>query len=918
MTKIGTLVTTGKSQPLESWWDRYRDTLQESGMSVESIDAISEDVSEIVQNGVHGAGPLQEESWPVGRVRTAAVVGAVQSGKTASMLGVIAQAVDSGVDAVVLLGGTRTALWNQTIDRFNRQLTYGPVNDPQRIQVPKGNGSESRFDLNSSYRLVSQRVKRAVTSGFPIFAVVMKQVAHLERVAKELHKSLYPLATEDKPIHILVIDDEADDSSIEVGGSTNPLEYRQVPRRIVDLWSKRSKESETVNKNVFATYIGYTATPQANFLQDEDNILAPRDYVKVLRNPGPASDGARDRLTYSTSAGTKGWYTGGEVFYNLLEDVGVCRELPQLDSTNESALDEVINCARGFLVGAAIRFWRERNRAEDNQTSILGPTSGAQVTYPTAQAVRDNTSSPTSMLVHPSSGTETHFLFRDELMRWGGKDQSSVDNASLDSAKIADDIRVNHTEWRSWLHDYQNSAQLFAGVSNEEERFVPTDRSWDELVRLIVHEIVPSTRIQVINSDPRADERPNFDPVQTPNGWEIPTNQSTIFVSGNVMSRGITLEGLISAVFTREAHQPAADTQMQMQRWFGYRGSYIDLCRVNLSSRQLDLFKSFHETEVATRLAILDRVSFGRSGHESVPILQGVDFQATGKFGNLGSERLAPHPVIYYPRINEPQDDLLNQEFLIETLNVDYSNLIVVGGGRSGSRARGVVLCETLSAIEVADLLDGLQYPVSLGTLENSLWEGWNSTQRSLGITDQTFYSGPQSVAEVLPISHPSNLAAYLRFWHYLVETRPDSPGLSSTHEKPRWWSLIPDNVTKNEIPEFAVGFRFGSGSRVHSGPFASFPVAVHGMDRPVTNGVLHHLWGARGVDSSGHQSSDDRFDSLAWGDEIRPDTGGPRAPGERGLVLFQLIEREPGTVSIATSLSVPLGGPDRYLAKGV
>jgi hypothetical protein len=41
-------------------------------------------------------------------------MGSVQSGKTASMLGVSALAIDNGIDIIVVLAGTRLSLWRQT------------------------------------------------------------------------------------------------------------------------------------------------------------------------------------------------------------------------------------------------------------------------------------------------------------------------------------------------------------------------------------------------------------------------------------------------------------------------------------------------------------------------------------------------------------------------------------------------------------------------------------------------------------------------------------------------------------------------------------------------------------------------------------------------------------------------------------
>ncbi len=51
-----------------------------------------------------------------------------------------------------------------------------------------------------------------------------------------------------------------------------------------------------------------------------------------------------------------------------------------------------------------------------------------------------------------------------------------------------------------------------------------------------------------------------------------------IFVGGNSLSRGMTLPGLTVSFFYR--HVTAADTLLQMGRWFGYRQGYEDLLRI--------------------------------------------------------------------------------------------------------------------------------------------------------------------------------------------------------------------------------------------------------------------------------------------------------------------------------------------------
>lgn len=54
-----------------------------------------------------------------------------------------------------------------------------------------------------------------------------------------------------------------------------------------------------------------------------------------------------------------------------------------------------------------------------------------------------------------------------------------------------------------------------------------------------------------------------------------------IAIGGDKLARGLTLEGLCVSYFVRTTKM--YDTLMQMGRWFGYRPSYLDLCRLYTS-----------------------------------------------------------------------------------------------------------------------------------------------------------------------------------------------------------------------------------------------------------------------------------------------------------------------------------------------
>ncbi len=64
--------------------------------------------------------------------------------------------------------------------------------------------------------------------------------------------------------------------------------------------------------------------------------------------------------------------------------------------------------------------------------------------------------------------------------------------------------------------------------------------------------------------------------------YEREPNLKTIAVGGNRLSRGLTLEGLITSYFFRSTAM--YDTLMQMGRWFGFKNGYEDLTRIYMTS----------------------------------------------------------------------------------------------------------------------------------------------------------------------------------------------------------------------------------------------------------------------------------------------------------------------------------------------
>lgn len=895
----------------DGWWAGYAAELTSSGIPETSRRVIEADARHIVEQGVLGAGEPGDARWPESRCRTGAVMGAVQSGKTASMIAVAALAMDASVDAVVVLGGTRTTLWLQTADRFFGQLDVLPARSSRRLALPNPSSlAASVPDARTAYSVTSQQAARAVGRRRPVIAVVMKNVAHLAEMSRTLHEEIYPAAAAaGRPFHLLVIDDEADDSSVVDAEAADPSQVRQVPRRIRDLWESRHRPGETAAPDLYATYLAYTATPQATFLQDADNPLAPRDFLASLRTPGPEGDWEDRTSTYRVPEGPRSWYTGGEIYYRTLADVPMCITPEPADDPQERLVDTV----RGYLVASALRVLRAKDRA--------GPSTAPALSFENFSSARDGVVGPMSMLVHPSSATAHHFDSAASVLAWAagldqgaGRELLNRGERSLSIEGVRRDLETRATEWRRWLEDYRRSADVVAVAMEMPRPFVPPPDEWDAVVRVILDEVVPGTTLAVINSDANADDRPQFSPTPAEDGtWRAATNLSTIFVSGNVMSRGLTLEGLTTTYFSRRSDEPLADTQMQMQRWFGYRGAYIDLCRVVLAEEQLRLFEQYHENDEALRREVLAAMRSPAS-RPPLSVLQGRQFLATGKIANLRSAPLWPGPKPFLRHMNPPDRDADNLEVVADLFRSAPVIQVPSGDGR-----RGLVLEQYFSLLELADLLDSLVYERHRPGRSGPEAERWASVenQADIGPDDREWplYRPPaedESEGARLGTSSPYWIAAYLRLWSAALVRR--IPGMVTTDDFPVPWTLVDLDVKSREQPRFSVGLRFGDSEPLSGGPMAALRVPARPMGREVDHDELKSGWGARGVGAAGIRG-DEFFDLRARGVDLRELSDAPRPAGSDGQLLFHLVDREEGRASLALGVVLPLGGPDNIQA---
>lgn len=141
----------------------------------------------------------------------------------------------------------------------------------------------------------------------------------------------------------------------------------------------------------------------------------------------------------------------------------------------------------------------------------------------------------------------------------------------------------NAIEFHAASHAQGNTNTLLHELEDTYHALFPDiEYQWSTLI-LDLHDAVRSIKVRTYNAKSVATAEPT--------GSEPPR---TIAVGGDVLSRGVTLDGLMTSYFYRRT--AAADTLMQMARWFGYRDGYEDLCRLWIDQEVAGQFQYINES----------------------------------------------------------------------------------------------------------------------------------------------------------------------------------------------------------------------------------------------------------------------------------------------------------------------------------
>lgn len=533
------------------FFDRYKLYLANDGFELKVINNIEVSCEQIL---ARCANP--KTSAPTEK-KKGLVVGDVQSGKTANYLGLINMAYDYGYRIVVLLAGTTNSLREQTQKRTDSGVigaksdTIGNtieflgvgLNTNEHFAVPFTNQvTDFKKFVQKNLNIAIADIKK------PVVLVVKKVKSVLESVAKRLQSELREKGLDCRSI--LIIDDEADNASITT--AKDPEKPTTINRCIRDIF----------NNFPIASYVGYTATPFANIFinpNDDENYLDlfPSDFIAQLHAPSIyfggrtvfPSDGRLSRHVRLISEIEPN-------FLPVIHDKFV--SYPAL----ADSLKEAIN---SFLICNVIR------------------------------TIRGHGLKHRSMMINITRFNDTQAQIWERVTEYLEALQNAIEQLS---DMPLEDFRKNR--YCNDLYELYENDDFFKEIREGVDTF---EKGMPEGTGEGFSEPIPWTAIQrglfeeskkiivvVINS--RNGQMNNIDPSGKKKRFDYDDKKDegarVIAIGGMVLSRGLTLEGLMTSYYSRNAG--AYDTLLQMCRWFGYRPKYADLCRIYLTQVSIDQF----------------------------------------------------------------------------------------------------------------------------------------------------------------------------------------------------------------------------------------------------------------------------------------------------------------------------------------
>jgi len=582
-----------------NFWNRYSNYLQKkiAPDTINKLDNLTDDILDRIAN------PTTHGPWD----KRGMVVGQVQSGKTSNYIGLINKAADAGYKLIIVLAGMHDSLRSQTqirIDEgflgFNSQRSlqysntnkigvgfYNPIDSRTNKPIDLPANALTSSNLNGDFKQqTAQSAGMHLRSSDPIVAVVKKNGSILKTLISWLARwgDKQPdgkIIIQNIPI--LLIDDEADNASINVS-KDKVSSINGCIRALLSLFEQ-------------SAYVGYTATPFANVfipMLKEDGIkgldisikdyefkvgqdLFPKDFIINIPSPsnyiGPAKIFGLPALTSS------------DVDEDPLPLIRSVKDYDAFGATNTQ--EQIQNLIAGVETNFSTTksFIPDKHKKGDPLPTEL-PTSlkyaiKCFILSTTARRVRKQIDVHNSMLIHVSR----YVIWQDKI--------ATLVDAELKNYQHRIELRTGNLMKELeiiWNEEYVPITKQIINQNHTYEDPELTLIKWEDIQEEI-YPAVAKMEVRAVHGDKNVAglSHHNISPLDYFFSEQQSKFLSVIAVGGDKLSRGLTLEGLTVSYYLRASKM--YDTLMQMGRWFGYRPGYVDLCRIFTSDELTKWYK---------------------------------------------------------------------------------------------------------------------------------------------------------------------------------------------------------------------------------------------------------------------------------------------------------------------------------------
>ena len=448
------------------------------------------------------------------------VLGSVQSGKSSSFIAVLAIMTDLGVRTTVVLSGATKDLRTQTEARIGTDLID---RSGDRLMSITEYGDMRRRSRNREreWALQEQLAVRHLGDRHNARVVVTKKNKSTLEATQQLLDALDGHGL--LPDGVLIIDDECDHASINTveelfDGCTSREHWSTIHRLIHEMRERHG-----------SAYCGYTATPQANLFQHEEDALSPHrvtvlDAHRLYLGPIDVFHTHRGELV-----------DGCEI-----DDLTV--PVQELRGPPASLVRAIVDYA---LSGAIHHLDHRRSMPHGSRHA---------------------------MMIHISRGIADQVHVRHLVEAGVSQVMAMLQEAMLPYPVDAVDNRLARFQ-RNRLALRPRRQRLDGARPHVLNR--PRSEVLGQAIR-----VLESTEFCLLNSESQ-DTLDYSDPL---------TPDNLIVVGGDVLSRGLTIEGLRTSYFARAPATPLMDSMMQAARWFGPLRMDMDMISLHLTEELAERF----------------------------------------------------------------------------------------------------------------------------------------------------------------------------------------------------------------------------------------------------------------------------------------------------------------------------------------